>query len=662
MSDIPYVGPLTADTLAIVPFLVPGTPNARTLGADILDGVNILRCGQPGVNYGNGTTDDGPLFQAAATFSRQNGGRPVYIGPAPGGFWRLASAVTDTGGANLVCIGNCVILNDVSGTLWTVSGPNSRYQNFRFLGQALNNSNFMFLIQEGADYGYYGNMYYSNGGSFIRNYGDYGIFDGLQGAQLRGTLLRLDGTANNNKIYDYGGPNIQTGISFDSDANAGAGTGPYSNRLLRGKKWVVAADLTAYQQTQTGNVLFPNKPVYNAQGQLVTTYGGDIVSMTSEAHDNNIEDIETIASRDGSGTINGNDNRIDGFRATTGLGSGLGLFGNYNHATDLYASYMNQGVVSYSAFGGYGSYNTVKSGHVWKCRKYGVVSARVGIRVWIPNQAYSSVARYTAVWDPALEVWNSYGSSQGTNHFGNIRMTFQSGSGTDGSLDPNGNPTVWNYISTSKSIVPFGNNYFGITSEQNGIEEYVGDLAGYADWSNSDQGRNFRYGCPNYPDGQIQDATMPMNNAIGGETTLFIRIDAGDTDVTAPLTTDGLPPSAHNQLIVGNTQAGRIVGSLIIKDNNSQAYYAWDYSATFRRSALANPPTLAVSTMTQVGGVSVGTPNWIGSMVPVWNIDADNFALQILLTCPLAKGISARARFRSVVEIEEEIVDTDEPD
>jgi hypothetical protein len=628
--------------------VLPGTTYARNLGEELLDGVNIWRFADSASN-GDNVTNDSAMWQRAADWSRDNGGRPVYIPPATTR-WRLGTALTGLEGARLIGLGDPEVYFAATSTVMNISGPRMVMRDLRFFSSN-SSTNFAIYVADGADDYEFENLYLENGNSFIRTFGDNGRLSRIRGAQLFGTLIRLDGTAYNNSIYDFGGPNIQTGVNVDSAADLGVGTGPHGNFIRRGKKWVVEADLTPYQQTRTGNVLFPTKHVYDEDGNEITTYGGDVFSCTLEGYDNTFEDNETIGSRDGSGTINGNHNIVRGHRASYGLGGGIGMFGSFNQIFGLETKYVRRGIVMMCAFGGFGSYNSVHGGHIRNSRYYGLVSSQVGIRKWVENGVYSSVARYCAVEDLTNNIWNIYNSHTGTSTFGPRRMTHTSGDGTDESIDPYGDQTVWTWVSTGTSLKPVGNTFHGLRLDTNGTEpEVSSDLVGRAHWRNLNQAECYRYGCPGFSDGLIPDSTLPQQGALLGSVPVYRRI-TGDTtnNVTSVLTTDGKSPTVDNQYVVGNTLRGRVDGVLTIVDNDSQGFRDWTTSASFRRTSSTAAPefrvgsSIATPTFTQGNGTGL---SWLDGITPVWTTDNTTKAIQISITVPPnaspVRGVSAK--------------------
>jgi len=478
-------------------------------------------------------------------------------------------------------------------------------------------------------------------------------------------LIRLDGTASDNLIYGFGGRNIQTGLNMDATTNLGTGTGPHGNKIIRGKKWVEEDYLTAEQLLRTGNYLFPDKHVYDENGDEVTTYGGDIFSCTAEGYDNTFEDNETIGSRDGSGTINGDHNIIRGHRASYGLGGGIGMFGSFNQIYGLETKFVRRGLVMMSAFGGFGSYNQIFGGHIRNSRYWGVVTSQVGLRVWVPGAAYSSRARYIAVYDPASQVYRVYVSATGTDTFGTTRMTHESGEATDGSYAYGVSPptlTQWSYVSKAASLKPVGNVIYGVRFENNGTTEegISSDLVGRAHMRNLNQAENYRFGIRGFSDGVIPDSTLQQTGVIQGAVPVFRNIAGNTTTSTvAVLTTDGSAPGPDNQMVVGNTQRGRIDGTLTILDNDSQGFRDWTFSASFRRISSSAAPEFRV-------GSSVATPSftqgngtglsWLDGITPAWSIDSVNFAIQISLTIPAnaspVRAVSAKATYRSIATLE----------
>lgn len=638
---------------AITPVLFSGTTNARSLAADLLDGVNIARFSGAGDTFGDGVVNDSAMFARAATYSKENGGRPIYVPPAPVEY-RIGTALTGLEGATFIGLGNPEIRFSVTSTVMTISGPKMVLKNLKFKS-SMASTNFAISISEGADNCIFEDLYLDTGNSFIRTFGDRCRFSNIKANELYGSLIRLDGTASDNVIYDFGGRNVQTGLNMDAAANLGTRSGPHSNKITRGKKWVEEDYLTAEQQLRTGNYLFPTKHVYDEDGNEVTTYGGDIFSCTAEGYDNTFEDNETLHSRDGSGTVNGDHNVIRGHRASYGLGGGIGMFGSFNQIYSLETKYVRRGLVMMSAFGGYGSYNTVHGGYIRNSRYWGVVTSQNGMRLWVSGQSYPSRARYCAVYDSGSGVYRVYVSSTGTTQFGTTLMTHETGSETDGSIayGTTDTPCMWTYVSKAASLKPVGNVLFGVRFEDNGIEAEVGaSLVGKAHMRNMNQAENYRYGIRGFSDGLIPDYNAQQQRVIGGQMPVYRRIAAG---VTAVLTTDGRAPTEENQMVVSNIMSGRVEVMLSIRDNDSQGFRDWTSTASFRRSASGSAPefrigsSVATPTFTQGNGTGL---SWLDGITPVWTIDGTYFAIQISVTCPADHSISCRATFRSLTALQ----------
>ena len=636
--------------------VLSGTTYARNLGDELLDGVNIWRFAD-GADNGDGTTNDSAMFARALAWSKEHNGRPVYVPPATDE-WRLGTALTGIEGATLIGLGQAVVRFVATSTVMTIAGPRLVMKNLRF-ASSMESTNFAIAISEGADDCIFEDLFLDTGNSFIRTFGDRCRFSNIKAQELYGSLIRLDGTASDNNIYDFGGRNVQTGLNMDAASNLGAGSGPHNNKITRGKKWVEADYLTAEQQLRTGNYLFPTKHVYDEDGNEVATYGGDIFSCTAEGHSNTFEDNETIGSRDGSGTINGDYNVVRGHRASYGLGGGIGMFGSFNEIYGLETKYVRRGLVMMSAFGGYGSYNKVHGGVIRNSRYWGVVTSQVGLRLWVSGASYSSRARYCAVYDPTDLVYRTYVSSTGTTQFGTDLMRHETGSASDGSIayGPTDTPCMWTFVSKAASLKPVGNVLFGTRFENNGIEAEVGAaLVGKAHMRNQNQAENYRYGIRGFSDGLIPDYNAQQQRVIGGQMPVYRRIAGGaETSTTAVLTTDGRAPTEENQMVVSNVQSGRMEVMLSIRDNNSQGFRDWTSTVSFRRSASGELPefrigsSVATPTFTQGNGTGL---SWLDGITPTWTIDGTNFAIQISVTCPATRSISCRATIRSLTALQ----------
>lgn len=647
---------------ATTPVLFSGTTNARSLAADLLDGVNIARFAGSGSDFGDDVISDTAMFQRAIDWSKQNNGRPVYVPPAPVRY-RINTALTNVEGATLIGLGRPEIHIDLSGTLMTINGTgNVRLEGLRFYGNQVANQSFAIMISDGADDCVLRDLFCQDHGSFIRSFGDRCKFEGIKCAQLNGTLIRLDGQAHDNVIYDYGGQNFFTGINLDDAASQGALTGPHHNLIMRGRKIVVPADMTPYQLTQTGAVLF-DKHVYvvdpndGTVGEELTTYGGDIISATVEAYENTARDNETQQSRDGSGTFNGNHWLVEGHRSRNGLGSGIGCFGSYNQFTDFHIINCRRGIYATTAFGGYGTRNTFKGGHIDQCRYYGVSVGEIAIRLFVANATYGNGTRYTMYFDGTQ--WNTYLSTTNVTTFGPTPPTHTSGSAGDGGTNDAGQPTSWVYMSSSALPQASGNIFQGISVENCGIEAEVGaSWVGKANWYNKAGALNYRQGCPGTADGVIPAWGQPQNNHLEGMTRLFRWVP---TSTLRTLTADGQSPVGTNELQVGPGQTAKVAGDLLVKDSTSGNYQTWTFSFVVRRlgSESDNPSFLASPTITQSVGTSTA---WMQALSPVVEIDNTNKSVRVRITGDATHPFTAAATFDciSVISTPETITGDEE--
>lgn len=633
-----------------------GTLNRKNI-IELLDGASIESFAPADGVIGNDVVNDTAAFDAADAWSAANNGRPVYI-PPPVVRYRWDTAWASAGGSRLVGLGDVEIRAASTNNLLTVNGSDFHLENLAFLSDHAN-SNFLLKVAEGADRAVLRKLRPTMCPSFIRMYGNDCVIDDILAAQVRGTLVRIDGTSNGGNAYNVRGQNIQTVFNVDSDVTGGVASGPYNWKITRAAKWLVEDDLSAYQLTQTGSALFPTKYVYDEWGNVVETYGGDVVSMTFEAHHFIMEDLSTLNSRDGSGTINGNDCVIRGHRAKYGLGGGIGLFGSRCRVYDAEMSYMRRGIICSSAFGNFASYNQIFGGNIEYCRSWGIVPSQIGVRRWVSGGTYSSTARYCACWDETNQVWNFYRSSVGSDHFGDTPMTFTvDGDGVPLSGSDNGSGATWTWVSQGPDLAPTGNMFFGVRCLHNGRSDEAGigsTYAGIANWNNRNNALNYRYGCHGTADGLISDYNEHQPNNLHGEKPVFRRITGGTVSgTTAVLTTDGLAPGADNQLVVSNITCGKIDGTLLIRDNDSQGFRAWAFTGTFRRTATAaDPEWRGTPTFTMGEGTGL---SWLDGITPAWSIDSTYKAIQISVTAPAnaspLRGVSCRAEFTAITMLE----------
>lgn len=640
-QDLLIAGNAGANFAALM--TLPGATAGRSAVARFGDSYSVLDFGA----VGDGVANDSAAFQAAINWSQTNN-KPVYVPPAPLR-WRIATALTDAGGAIILGLGRPEIELVPAANAITLSGSGSRWEGLRFRGPH-SGTNAQVQLTSTATRNTLRDLEYVNGNSFIACFGDYNRFERIRCEELRGTFIRLNDRAHDNVVSDFWLRNVVTGVSLDTSVSSGPQTGPYDNLIRDGRKWVDAATLTSFLATQTGAALLNKRiydPVTNAE---ITTLGGDICLTTIEAWQNKIERMWVRHTRDALMTINGSRNEIVDLDGADGIGSGLTIAGNENHVRGVRIRRARRGIYIIAAFGGFGNNNRISQAELVDNRLTGVRVGEELYREWVSGQSYTgstgqpSVARYIASRDDVAGVWRIYTDSVGQSTFGTIRPVHETGNTGDGGTRANGTASQWTFIGKAASLFPQDNTFVQVRSYNNGKLIVAGSNDGgisdatrvnLENWFCRDGARAFRYGCQPDGDGQVPVSTSD-NGILAGRAPLIGRVTDANWVV---LTSDQTPPGANNQMTIAANERGTVQGIVQIGDHASQASRSWAVDFAFRRGGSGAPSLIGSATVTQIA--TSGDAFLASHNVDV-QIDSTNNAIQVRVLGVAGRTTSAR--------------------